>query len=255
MSSCIFEKSSCIKSKSPSTRSRTSTAPIFIFCSSSRKPVAVNVKRFEDFSMSRAMAGPCMRINPVMKLSKPISPSPSSRMVKISGSSSKSMSNNFIIRAKLTSSSTSSNSSLEMRPVPSASMSLNINRNCFTFFFSASTFRMAKASSSFLGNSTNAFLTTIAVMRLNNTMPVTPMWSMNKGNAIGILATIGRMMLAQLSKVIIWKSVNIASNNPPKCSWTTASLAKVSVLVTISITDTANMKFTTMMMTKAQNNK
>mmetsp|Transcript_95358 Transcript_95358/g.278825 ORF Transcript_95358/g.278825 Transcript_95358/m.278825 type:complete len:210 (+) Transcript_95358:1154-1783(+) len=65
----------------------------------------------------------------------------------------------------------------------------------------------------------------------------------------------GRRIKAQLSNVMIWKSVNMAGISPPKYCSTRGSFAKVSVFTTSSIVATANMKCTVPMITPAQKSR
>mmetsp|Transcript_57457 Transcript_57457/g.166312 ORF Transcript_57457/g.166312 Transcript_57457/m.166312 type:complete len:203 (-) Transcript_57457:1178-1786(-) len=172
---CILVKSSCITSKSFSTLSKPSTDFV---CKVSLRPNALSEQvrsLFVDSNRSLAMAGPCIFMRPSTKEFVEIDPVPSSKMSKTSGNSSTSMSNNFIVRVKLMSSNTRSNSLAETVPFPSWSRSSNILISIFRSLICSSSFLLAMASSSFLGRSKSALLTTIAVIKLNKTMPVMPM--------------------------------------------------------------------------------
>mmetsp|Transcript_101157 Transcript_101157/g.290258 ORF Transcript_101157/g.290258 Transcript_101157/m.290258 type:complete len:386 (+) Transcript_101157:170-1327(+) len=235
MRSCIFVKSSCTTSRSFMVRSRGSMAFVVSSSRSFLKLPAARLRRLVDLSMSLDMAGPCMRISPVMKASTEISPLPSFKMSKISGNSSRSTSSTFIILAKLTSTSTASNSCASKVPVPSSSKSKNMFRNDVSHFLFSISFLKASASASRFGASTSAFWMMIAVMRLNSTMPATPMKRANMAVASGIFVMMARTMMFQESKVMIWNSVNIASPIEPMCSWTNSSSLNVSDFVIVSI--------------------
>mmetsp|Transcript_43812 Transcript_43812/g.98846 ORF Transcript_43812/g.98846 Transcript_43812/m.98846 type:complete len:200 (+) Transcript_43812:504-1103(+) len=111
---------------------------------------------------------------------------------------------------------------------------------------------MCALPSSSCAMASKAFFTTTAVMRLKSTMPAMPMKRKKMTAVSGAFMMIGRTMSAQLSKVIIWKRVNMESERLPKYIWTAGSVTKLSALATSSMTPTAKMKWTVPMMTKAQ---
>mmetsp|Transcript_93515 Transcript_93515/g.243582 ORF Transcript_93515/g.243582 Transcript_93515/m.243582 type:complete len:251 (-) Transcript_93515:418-1170(-) len=220
---CISTKLLWESSRDSSMRPRTSWAIPSTSLLTASKLLFTVLARLVAFNMSLLIALPCIRINPVQNSSVDTWPSPSSRISKTSGNSSNSMSNVLSWWMNTISSRTfSANSCLLSMPLSSVSSSSNISSKACSWRLRSFSFICATASSS-SDAASKAFFTTIAVMRLNRTKPAIPTKSKNTGMVSGILKMIGRTMLAQLSKVMIWKRVYIAFCRSPNISCVVSS--------------------------------
>mmetsp|Transcript_35398 Transcript_35398/g.77470 ORF Transcript_35398/g.77470 Transcript_35398/m.77470 type:complete len:211 (-) Transcript_35398:818-1450(-) len=173
-------------------------------------------------SISRLIATPRMRTRPTTKSFVFTCPTPSSYISKISGSSCTSMSRILILRRKFASSKHSKNSALVS--FPTCAVSWNILARSFICCANSSAFLWATISSSSCCAS-KAFFTTIAVIKLNSTMPATPRKVRKSTQLSGDLYTMGRTTAPQLSKVMSLKPVNMAVESDPNRRCTSSSSA------------------------------